>query len=111
MLPGLAMFGLLVIIPVAAAIYFSFFQWNGLGGPPGVSQTSSWVGLGNFTRAFRDCVFRGDLWRGFVLIVLSLTIQLALSLGLELLLHEKVPGRTIFRLLFVAPSLLPQAST
>ncbi|HLU32407.1 MAG TPA: sugar ABC transporter permease [Natronosporangium sp.] len=111
MLPGLAMFGLLVIIPVAAAIYFSFFQWNGLGGPPGVSQTSSWVGLGNFTRAFSDSVFRGDLWRGFVLMVLSLTIQLPLSLGLALLLHEKFPGRTIFRLLFFAPYVISEVIT
>lgn len=111
LLPGLAMFGLLVIIPVVSAIYFSFFQWNGLGGPPGVSQTSSFVGLDNFARAFGDEVFRGDLWRGFVLMVLSLTIQLPISLGLALLLHEKFPGRTIFRLLFFAPYVISEVIT
>jgi len=111
MLPGLAMFGLLVVIPVVSAIYFSFFKWNGLGGPPGISETSEWLGLGNFARAFSDSVFRGDLLRGLVLMVLSLTVQLPFSLALALLLHQKFPGRTIFRLLFFAPYVISEVIT
>jgi raffinose/stachyose/melibiose transport system permease protein len=111
LLPGLVLFGLLVVVPVVSAGYFSVFTWNGFGGPPPGSNTSEFVGLGNFTKALADDVFRGDLWRGFVLLVMSLAIQLPLSLGLALLLHQRFPGRTVFRLLFFAPFVLSEVIT
>lgn len=111
MLPGLVLFGLLVVVPVAGAGYFSIFQWNGLGGWPPISQTSDFVGLDNYTRALTDDVFQGDLWRGFVLLVLSLTVQLPLALALALLLHQRFPGRTVFRLLFFAPYVISEVIT
>lgn len=111
LLPGLVLFGLLVVIPVASAGYFSFFQWNGFGGMPPGSPTSSFVGVDNYTRALTDNVFLGDLRRGGILLVLSLTVQLPLSLALALLLHQRFPGRTVFRLLFFAPFVISEVIT
>jgi raffinose/stachyose/melibiose transport system permease protein len=105
-LPALVLFGLLVLVPIVLAMYTSAFKWNGFGGVP-----TDFVGLGNFRRLLGDKVFLGDLWRGLVLIVLSVTIQLPLALGLALLLNQRLRGRTAFRLLFFAPYVLSEVIT
>jgi raffinose/stachyose/melibiose transport system permease protein len=106
-LPGLVLFTLLVVIPMLGAAYVSLFRWNGFGGPP-TPGDGTFVGLDNFTRALGDSVFQGDLWRGLILVVLSLAIQLPASLVLALLLHQRFPGRTVFRLLFFAPYVISE---
>ncbi|HEU4544275.1 MAG TPA: sugar ABC transporter permease [Jiangellaceae bacterium] len=111
LLPGLVLFGVLVVLPILGAGYVSVFRWNGFGGLPPISPTSEFIGLDNFVRAFGDPVFLGDLWRGFVLVALSLTIQLPAALALALLLHQKFPGRTVFRLLFFAPYVISEVIT
>jgi raffinose/stachyose/melibiose transport system permease protein len=108
LLPGLVLFTVLVVGPVAMAGYFSVWTWNGFGGFPPGSDTSIFAGLDNFSRALGDDVFRGDLWRGFILLVLSLGVQLPFSLALALLLHQRFPGRAVFRLLFFAPYILSE---
>jgi raffinose/stachyose/melibiose transport system permease protein len=105
LLPALALFVLLVLIPIAIAAYASLYNWNGLG------PLTRFVGLDNFTRMFTDPVFLGDLWRGLVLIVLSLTVQLPMALGLALLLNQRLPGMALFRLLFFVPYILSEATT
>ena len=42
---------------------------------------TNFIGLDNFTRLFADPIFLGDLWRGLILIVLSLVVQLPFALG------------------------------
>ncbi|WP_424530339.1 carbohydrate ABC transporter permease [Sphaerisporangium viridialbum] len=106
LLPALVLFGLLVLAPIAVAMYTSVFKWNGLGGLP-----SDFVGLDNFTRMFDDEVFVGDLWRGLVLIVLSITVQLPLALAIAMLLNQKMRGRAFYRLLFFAPYVLSEVIT
>lgn len=111
MLPGLALIGLLFLTPVFSAIYYSLFRWNGLGGWPPFSRTSEFVGIDNFVRALGSDLVQGDLWRGLVLLILSICIQLPISLGLALLLHQRFPGRTAFRLLFFAPYVISEVIT
>ena len=102
LLPGLVLFCLLVLVPTALAAYASLFNWNGLGPP------RDFIGLQNFRRLLTDDVFRGDLWHGLLLVVLSLTLQLPLSLGIALLLNQRMRGRALFRLLFFAPYMLSE---
>ncbi|MFC8850886.1 MULTISPECIES: carbohydrate ABC transporter permease [unclassified Micromonospora] len=103
--PALALFLLLVIAPIAVASYASLYKWNGFNLP------ENFVGLDNYTRAFGDPTFRGDLWRGFVLIVLSLTVQLPVALGLAMLLNQPLKGRSVYRLVFFAPYVLSEVTT
>jgi raffinose/stachyose/melibiose transport system permease protein len=111
LLPGLVLFGLLVVLPILFAGYTSVFRWNGFGGPPPTSPTSEFIGLENFTRALGDEVFRGDLLRGLILVVLSVGVQLPAALALALLLHQRFPGRAAFRLLFFAPYVISEVIT
>jgi raffinose/stachyose/melibiose transport system permease protein len=100
------LFLLFVIVPVLFAAYVAFFRWNGLGGVP-----TDFVGLENFRNLLQDEVFLGDLWRLGLIVVLSLLIQLPISFGLAMLLHQRFPGRTAFRLLFFVPYVLTEAVT
>nr|WP_051393077.1 sugar ABC transporter permease [Glycomyces arizonensis] len=104
--PGLALFLLFVTVPVIFAAYVGFFRWNGLGGAP-----TDFIGLDNFTELLHDDVFLGDLWHALLFVVMSLVLQLPLSFGLAMLLHQRFPGRTIFRLLFFMPYVLTEAVT
>ncbi|GAT68146.1 ABC transporter [Planomonospora sphaerica] len=106
LLPALVLFVLLVLAPILLAAYASVFKWNGFGGLP-----TNFIGLDNFTRMFEDPVFLGDLWRGLILIVLSLVVQLPLALGLALLLNQPMRGRAFYRLLFFAPYVLSEVIT
>jgi raffinose/stachyose/melibiose transport system permease protein len=103
--PALVLFLLLVITPILVAGYASTFKWNGFGLP------ENFVGLDNFTRAFGDPTFLGDLWRSFVLITLSLVIQLPVSLALAMLLNQQLKGRSVYRLIFFAPYVLSEVTT
>jgi raffinose/stachyose/melibiose transport system permease protein len=103
--PALVLYGLLVIAPVLQAIYYSGFKWNGL------SDLDDFVGLENFTRAFKDDVFTGALWHNGVFIVLSLVLQLPFALGVALLLSARIKGRALLRVLYFAPFVLSEVVT
>ncbi|MGH3390061.1 MAG: hypothetical protein ACRDOO_14425, partial [Actinomadura sp.] len=85
LLPALVLFILLVLVPIGLAMYASLFRWNGLGGAP-----TDFVGTGNFRLLLDDEVFLGDLWRGLLLVALSITIQLPMALGIALLLNRRL---------------------
>jgi raffinose/stachyose/melibiose transport system permease protein len=103
--PALLLFALLVLAPIAVAAYGSLFDWNGFGTP------SEFVGLDNFRRLLADDVFAGDLRRALLLIVLSLVVQLPVSLALAMLLNQPLRGRRAYRLLFFAPYVLSEVVT
>lgn len=103
--PALALFGLFVLLPIMYALYVSFFNWGGFGSP------SDFTGLGNFTRLLDDPVFLGDLWRGLILVVASLALQLPFALAMAVLLNQKLRGRAFYRMLFFAPYVLSEVIT
>lgn len=104
--PALTLFSLLVLAPIAVAFYTSLFRWSGYRTAP-----MSFVGLDNFDRMFNDDVFIGDLKHGAILIVLSLTVQLPMALGLALLLNQDIRGKAVYRLIFFAPYVLSEVIT
>ncbi|WP_046727227.1 carbohydrate ABC transporter permease [Streptomyces humi] len=104
-LPALALFGVLVLLPILFALYASFFRWGGFGMP------SDYTGTDNFTRLFQDDVFLGDLWRCLLLVGLSLALQLPFALAMAVLLNQRIRGRAVYRMLFFAPYVLSEAIT
>ena len=110
LLPGLVLFRLLVLLPILIAGYLSFFRWNGLGGLP-EPGSDRFIGLENFQRLLSDELFLGDVRRMLIIVVLSLVIQLPMSLGLALLLNQKMRGRAIYRTIFFAPYVLSEVIT
>ncbi|MFF3408382.1 carbohydrate ABC transporter permease [Streptomyces sp. NPDC002742] len=103
--PALALFGLLVLVPMGYAFYVSFFNWGGFG------SLSDSVGFANYSRLLDDPVFLGDLWRGLLLIVFSIVLQLPFALAMAVLLNQRLRGRAVYRMLFFAPYVLSEVIT
>jgi multiple sugar transport system permease protein len=98
--PYLIGFLLWIAIPVLASFIFSFFQYD--------IVSFKWLGIQNYVRAFTsDRLFYRAYSRTFYYAVLSVPIGITTSLGLAILLNQKIRGAAIFRSLFYAPSLTP----
>ncbi len=105
LIPGLILYTGLVVIPILQAIRFSFYKWNGLG------ALDQFVGLQNYISALSDPIFRGAMLHNLVILVLSIAVQLPLALGLALMVHRGLRGRTVFRLIFFLPYVLSEVVT
>jgi len=105
LLPAALLYSALVLLPVAQAIYYSFFRWNGLG------PLQNFIGLTNYTRLLADKVFLGALGHNLQLVLLSILIQLPLALGLALLVRNLARGRATFRTIFFLPFVLSEVVT
>lgn len=102
LLPALALFLLLVIYPIFRSVYFSLFNWNGLG--PAVH----YVGFSNFVKILSDRVFLLAVRNGLLIVAFSLLLQLPLSLLVAVLVGRRLPGRAFFRTIFFMPYVLSE---
>jgi raffinose/stachyose/melibiose transport system permease protein len=102
--PALVLFIGMVLVPVGAAVYYGFFKWSGF-------AAREWFGLGNYKRAFADSVFLHAIGHNVIIAILSLVLQLPLSIALAMLLNRRIRGRTLLRLVVFAPYVLSEAIT
>jgi len=84
------------ILPIIAVAVLSFFNWGLLAQP-------TFVGLENYRTMFSSPSFWHSLLVTFEYILLNIPMQTVFALLLALLLNQKIPGRGIFRTLFVVP--------
>jgi raffinose/stachyose/melibiose transport system permease protein len=104
LLPALILFLLFVIYPIFRSVYYSTFNWNGLG--PAVKN----VGLNNYIKIISDDVFLQAVKNVLVIIVCSLGLQLPLAMLLAVLVGRDLPGRGIFRTIFFLPYVLSEVN-
>lgn len=99
--PALILFCGVLIFPIGASIYYSFFDWNGFG-------TKAFVGFANYVELFTSQIipFPLALKNSLLLAVLSVFIQLPLSLALALALGRGIKGERFFLSVFFAPVLI-----
>ena len=102
--PALVLFLLFVIYPIFRSLYFSLFDWNGLG--PAVD----FVGLKNFTDIMTDTVFLKALGNVGLIVAFSLGLQLPLALALAVMVGRDLPGRGMFRTIFFLPYVLSEVN-
>ncbi|AYF98195.1 carbohydrate ABC transporter permease [Protaetiibacter intestinalis] len=100
--PALIVFVGFVILPVALAAVYSFFNWNGLG------PLERFIGIDNYIRAFGDPLFLKSIGNNFTIAILSLLIQGPLAITVALLLNRKMRGRTIIRAAIFVPYVLSE---
>jgi raffinose/stachyose/melibiose transport system permease protein len=89
-----------VILPMGEAARFSFYNWNGYGSP------DQWVGLRNYEFVFKNKVFLTALRNNFLIVAVSLLVQIPLALWLANLLAHRIRGALTFRLIFFLPYVL-----
>jgi len=105
LLPALAVYVLFVLVPVVQAAHYSLYKWNGL------QPLDDFIGLKNYATALGSDTFKTAVSNNFLIIVLSLAIQIPFSLSLAVLLNRRFTGRAIFRVIFFLPYVLSEAIT
>jgi len=105
LLPAFVLFLLFLIYPIFRSVYYSMFNWNGIG--PAVR----FVGLDNFKQILTDQVFIKAAGNAFLIVVLSLAVQLPLALALAIMVGRDLPGRAFFRTIFFMPYVLSEVIT
>jgi len=105
-LPGMIIFFLFFIMPISQSFYFSVFDWDGFGPP------TDFIGLGNFERLLRHGVFQQAVIHSFIIMILSLVVQLPMALGLALLVGRgNLRGRKVFRTILFVPYVFSEIIT
>ncbi len=103
--PALLLFAGFVLLPICIAAYYGLFNWTGYG------PLSDFTGLHNYKLVLDDPVFRSSLLHNLIIGVLSLVIQLPISIAIALLLNRKMRGASFLRLAVFAPYVVSQATT
>ncbi|MCQ4208040.1 MULTISPECIES: carbohydrate ABC transporter permease [Streptomyces] len=100
-LPFLVLFAVFMVWPLGQGL------WMSLTDRALSAHAPSFIGLDNFTEAFRDA----EMWRALGhtvwFTVLSTVPLVVVALGMALLVHTGLPGQWVWRLAFFAPYLLP----
>src|SRR5512132_3024151 len=96
--PAVALLFIWMIVPLAMTIYFSTLHYSLLD-----SENWSFVGLENFRYFLTDPAFLTALRNTLVLVGSVLAITILLGVPLALLLDQQVVGRSIVRLMVIAP--------
>jgi raffinose/stachyose/melibiose transport system permease protein len=105
LLPAFVLFLLFIIYPIFRAVYFSLFNWNGMG------PATIFVGLNNFKQILTDQVFVKSITNCLLIVVLSLSIQLPFALILAIMVGRDLPGRAFFRAIFFMPYVISEVIT
>jgi multiple sugar transport system permease protein len=98
--PWMIGFLLFTLIPVALSFYYSLCDYSLL-------QKPVYVGLGNYRELLADPVFWQSLKVTFTYAAMALPAGLCVSVGLALLLNQKIRGQGIYRTIIFLPSLAP----
>jgi multiple sugar transport system permease protein len=99
---GLAVF---TLVPIVASVLLAFFRWDVISDP-------QFVGVENFADLVGDPTVRVSFLNTFAFVAVAVTLQLAVALGLAVLVQSRMPGwaRAFFRSAFFFPLILSAAS-
>ena len=98
MTPAVALLFIWMIVPLALTIYFSTLHYNLLD-----PESGQFVGLENFEYFLTDPAFLASLQNTLVLVGSVLALTILIGVPLALLLDQPVIGRSIVRLMVIAP--------
>jgi len=96
-LPAVLLVGVVIMLPLGQAFYYSFTSWNG--------ATANWTGLANYTNVLAD----PELRRSFInsmLLFISVPFGLIPPFVIAYLLHKDIRGNKLFRAVIFAPTAL-----
>lgn len=98
--PALAIYSFVVIIPTGQSVWFSLFRWNGVG-------PSTWVGLGNYADFATDPLIGEALAHTGVMVIFFSVLPITLGLiSAALISRTKTRGAGFFRSVIFLPQVL-----
>ena len=88
--PNFIGFAVFTLIPVACAFVLAFLKWDG-------NNPMQFVGLENFKRLANDSMFWASLRNTIIYCVGTVPLTMIASLGLAIILNQKIKARGFFR--------------
>jgi len=104
--PWLVGFLGLTLLPMIASLVLSLLKWNGV-----TLGEWQWVGAANYRHAIEDEFVGKALWNTFFYSFLAVPLGLTVSLGLAVLLNQKLRGINLFRTIFYMPHVIGGVAT
>lgn len=96
LLPGVIWILLFTLFPLIYAVNMSLHAYRfGIQG--------AFIGLGNFQRLLTDSVLHEDLITTFRFVIIAVSIEMVLGIGLALLFNREMRGRGLLRTLAILP--------
>lgn len=95
----LAIFTIVLVVPFARGIYFSFTDWDGF-------EATKFVGLENYIESFKDQAFWASLTLTLAYVAVSLVLVNVVAFGLALLVTIPLRGVNLLRTTFFVPNLI-----
>ncbi|WKA51904.1 sugar ABC transporter permease [Planococcus liqunii] len=99
--PLIFIFTIVVLIPFLVGIYYSFFEWDGIGANPKV-----FVGLDNFVELWGDNQFLRSMWLTTLFTILSVITINVIGLAFALLVTSRIQSANAARTLLFMPYLI-----
>jgi multiple sugar transport system permease protein len=96
--PTLVVIGLVAAYPIGYAIWLSLNEYSVR--VPGLSR---WAGFGNYSEALGSSEFWEAVRTTFLFTGISVTLELAIGLGMALAMHEAFKGRGLLRAVVLVP--------
>ncbi|MBW2057190.1 MAG: sugar ABC transporter permease [Deltaproteobacteria bacterium] len=90
----------MVIYPLFYALYISFLH-------KGAGVTTSFAGLSNYSRVFRDYKFWASVRFTAIFVAVAVSVELGLGLIMAILVNREIKGKRFFRLVFLLPLFTP----
>lgn len=94
--PNFIGFCVFTLVPIIFAFALAFLNWDG-------SNPITFAGLSNFKKLFNDTFFKAALKNTIIYCIGTVPLTMVASLGLAILLNQKVFGRAVFRTLAFFP--------
>lgn len=104
MAPGLLYFLIFLILPVVAAIYVSFTNWDVLTAP-------RWIGWANYQELVKTEVIRRSILNTIYYALVTIPLTIGLGLLIALALNRAFWGRAFFRTIYYLPVVISVAAT
>lgn len=99
LLPALALYMFVVIVPVIWSLVYSFFDWSGIG-------AMKYIGLNNYTRMFSDAKMVNSIFNNLKFMALGTVVQVFMGLAMATLLYSITKGSNVLRVLYFIPCII-----
>ncbi|HLA45336.1 MAG TPA: sugar ABC transporter permease, partial [Aggregatilineales bacterium] len=98
--PAILLIVVFMVVPIFQSLKLALYRWNGV-------RPRVYIGLDNFERLLDDRFFRGALQHTFIFSICGTVGTVFLGLLLAVAISRRLPGTSIYRVLFYLPVMVP----
>lgn len=98
--PAFLFLALFVLWPIVNSLQLSFYEWDG------ISPTRTFIAFENWRVLFTDPIFWRAVGNNFIIVILSIAIQLPIAMALAVLLDKGGRKLRLFKVAYFLPLLM-----